>query len=89
MIRFARENEVEILKGLYMSCFEDSEAFARALFSRLFKPENCLVREEDGQPVAMLFLINPLKEVGYIRRLHARRHARAGDYERAGSPRRR
>jgi GNAT superfamily N-acetyltransferase len=66
MIRFARENEVEILKGLYMSCFEDSEAFARALFSRLFKPENCLVREEDGQPVAMLFLINPLKEVGYI-----------------------
>jgi len=66
MIRFAAKNEEEILKSLYLECFNDSKAFTAAVFSQLYRPGDCLVWDEGGTPVAMLFILNPLDFVGYI-----------------------
>ncbi|MBQ5399598.1 MAG: GNAT family N-acetyltransferase [Ruminococcus sp.] len=68
-LRLSRESDVNSLKKLYRSCFEEKEEALELFFERIYKPEICYVVEDGGQIVSMLYFLNTTvngRRAGYI-----------------------
>lgn len=54
----SRRSQVPQLKALWLSAFPgDTPEDVSGFFERVYRPEECLVMEEDGLPVSMAFLL--------------------------------
>lgn len=50
---YAREDDIDSLKELYLSCFDEKPEAVELFFERIYKPENCFVCVERGELIAM------------------------------------
>lgn len=58
MIRFAEENDRQVLMRLWQVCFEDPEAYIRYFFDNKFHPDKTLVKICDGKIVSSLYIVD-------------------------------
>lgn len=56
-IRLAAHNEIDDLKSIWRSCFDDEAQFIDHFFHLLFHPSRCLVGENNGRVVSMIHLL--------------------------------
>ena len=59
-IRFAEDDDVEALRALWQTCFDDGDAYLDLFFSRRFRPDRTLVCLIKGKPAGAAYLF-PLK----------------------------
>lgn len=57
MFDFARPEDVDALKDLWLSCFGGPREYVDFYYSRRFHPEDTLVWREGGRPVSMMTLM--------------------------------
>ena len=57
MFDFARPEDVDALKDLWLSCFGGPREYVDFYYSRRFLPEDTLVWREGGRPVSMMTLM--------------------------------
>ncbi len=57
MLDFARPEDVDDLKSLWLACFGGPQEYVDFYYSRRFAPEDTLVWRENGKPVSMMTLM--------------------------------
>ena len=56
-MRYAREEDINSLKELYLACFDEKPEAVELFFERIFKPENCYVCIDGGELIAMVHFL--------------------------------
>ncbi len=64
MIRKAREQDKNRVEELWKQCFCDTEGYIRWWFDNMYKPENTIVCEDDGEIAGALQMVDYTLEMG-------------------------
>ncbi|MEE3334494.1 MAG: GNAT family N-acetyltransferase [Ruminococcus sp.] len=80
-LRVSRESDINSLKELYKSCFEESDEALELFFKRIYKPEICYIVENCGELLSMLYLLDTSvngRKAGYLYAAATKPEARGG-----------
>ena len=64
MIRFGKESDFSSIKTLWQACFGDDIDYIENFLQEIFKPDNCLIYEEEGEVLSFLFILNAELKAG-------------------------